>query len=289
MTLPLAPDALPPDGLALVLAPHAHGHGGGLDAGLLVVGVLAVAALAYVSAARAERSAGRRSWPWWRDALWLSGLAIVAAAFVGPLAAAAHGDPVAHMVAHLTVGMLAPVLLVCSAPVTLALRSVAVQQARRLSRLLGSRPVRLLSSPPVAAVLTVWPLWVLYASPWADAAAETMRDVPLAHELVLLHFLTAGCLFTASVLPIDPSPHRASFPVRLAVLFLAVAAHSITAKLAFASPPTAWSQADGERAALVMYYGGDAIELVLIVLVFARWYRAAGRSLARERAAVVAP
>jgi putative membrane protein len=260
--------------IAAVAREHDHG-GAAIGVAWLLVLPLAVVAVAYLRAAAAERSRGRRSWPWYRDVSWTAGLAIVAAALVGPLADAAHGDLVAHMVAHLLAGMLAPLLLVAAAPVTLALRSLDVGPARRLSRLLASAPLRLLTHPVVAATVNVGSLWLVYATPFAGA----MRDVPLVHEFVIVHVVIVGFLFTASIVSVDPAPHRAGFPLRLGALVLAIAAHSVLAKHVFAIAPVGSSIAEAERAGLVMYYGGDALELVLLIAFFTAWYRSAGRRL----------
>ena len=264
-------------------AATAHGHGADIDVSVLLVVPLVVAAIAYVVAASGERRRGRRAWSRLRDVSWLTGLASVATTLVGPLAAAAHRDGAAHMVAHLLAGMLAPLLLVAAAPATLALRSLDVVPARRLARVLASTPLRVATHPLVAALLSVGSLWILYATPLAGA----MRDLPLVHELVIVHVVIAGYLFTASIVPVDPSPHRASFPLRLVVLVAAIAAHSILAKHVFAVAPAGWTAAEAESAGLVMYYGGDALELVLLVAFFAQWYRAAGRRLPTPH--VVAP
>ncbi|WP_434612356.1 cytochrome c oxidase assembly protein [Arthrobacter sp. A5] len=52
---------------------------------------------------------------------WLAGTVAAAAAVTGPLAEDAHTEFTAHMAGHLLVGMIAPLLLVSAAPVSLAL------------------------------------------------------------------------------------------------------------------------------------------------------------------------
>lgn len=265
-----------------MITAHPHAGDGGLDVSWLFVVPLAVVAVVYLGAAATERSRGRRAWPWYRDVAWAAALMSIAVALVGPLATAAHTDLAAHMVAHLLAGMLAPLLLVAAAPVTLALRCLDVVTARRLSRVLASAPARLLTHPVVAATLNVGSLWLLYATP----VSVMMRGVPLVHELVVVHVVVAGFLFTTSIVSVDPAPHRAGFPLRLAVLVLAIAAHSILAKHVYAVAPTGAGVgadvAEAERAGLVMYYGGDALELVLLVAFFVQWYRAAGRTSVRR-------
>lgn len=77
-----------------------------------------------------------RKWPLHRYVFWIFGVVCAAAAVVGPLADQAHYDFIAHMIGHLLLGMMAPLLLVLAAPMTLFLRTVNVQTARRLSRIL---------------------------------------------------------------------------------------------------------------------------------------------------------
>jgi putative membrane protein len=233
--------------------------------------VLGLAAVLYLAAAAAQARTGRGAWPAHRSVLWLAGLGAVAVAVLGPLAGAAHHDFAAHLATHLLVGMLAPLLITLSAPVTLALRSLDVPAARRLSRLLNSRYTRFLAAPVPAAVLDVGSLWLLYATP---LGGSLMHHAGLLAVLPL-HFFVAGYLFTAAVVGIDPAPHRRSFGVRLAVLALAIAAHSALAKHLYAHSPAGTSDAAARRGAMLMYYGGDLVELLLLVLLCAQWYRAA--------------
>ena len=126
-------------------------------------GPASVSAVGYLAAAAAvNRRDGR--WPAWRTASWFAGLACASAAVAGPLADAAHHDFTAHMAGHLLLGMAAPLLLVLAAPVTLALRALPTRPARALSRLLKSRPARLLTHPVTAATLNAGGLWALYAT-----------------------------------------------------------------------------------------------------------------------------
>ncbi|NKX53158.1 cytochrome c oxidase assembly protein [Arthrobacter mobilis] len=247
---------------------HQHGGGFGLDALFALPLMLAIGC--YVGAALRVRRTGQ-GWPMSRILLWAGGTAAAAAGFVGPLAARAYTDFTAHLLSHLLVGMLAPLLLVPAAPVTLALRSLPPVPARRLAHLLKSTPVRILSHPVTAGVLNVAPLWVLYATP----AGAPMLDNPLVHLAVQLHFLVAGYLFTASIIGIDPSPHRAGFATRTAVLLLAAAGHASLSKYIYAHPPMGVPSAQAEAGGVLMYYGGDLIDLALVTVFCAQWYRQA--------------
>ena len=212
-----------------------------------------------------------RAWPAGRALAWTSGCVLAVVAVSRPLASRSTMGGPAHMVGHLLLGMLVPLLLVLGAPVTLALRGLPVAAARRLTRLLRTRPLRFLTEPSVAAVLDVGGLWLLYATPLMSAAqADPVLDV-----VVHLHVLLAGCLFTAVLVGPDPLPHRRGTWHRLVVLALALAAHDVLAKWLYARASADVMAMDAQRGALVMYYGGDAVELILAVLLCARWYRRA--------------
>ncbi|MDI3330927.1 MAG: cytochrome c oxidase assembly protein [Micrococcus sp.] len=260
----------------------AHRHGSGHDAlgwvladGAIVL--LLAAAIGYAVALRASRS--RSPWPVRRTLSWYAGLGCASAALLGPVAGAAHASFTAHMAGHLLLGMAAPLLLALAAPVTLGLRALPVAAARSLTRLLRSRYLRGVTHPVAAAVLNAGGLWLLYTTP----LYQSMHGSALLHALVHTHVLVAGYLFTAALVGPDPDPHRASMPVRSAVLIGFIAAHSMLAKWLYAHPPAGVGRADGEAGALLMYYGGDAVDVVLIVLLFSGWY-AATRPRAAARA-----
>ncbi|MCR2808699.1 MULTISPECIES: cytochrome c oxidase assembly protein [unclassified Microbacterium] len=253
-----------------------HGSSASLNPDLLLAVPIVLAAAMYLGGAWIQWQRAR-PWPWWRTAAWLAGVLAAAAGFVGPLAAAAHDDFVAHMGVHLLVGMVAPLLLVIAAPVTLALRSLHVTPARRLVRLLSSRPARVACALPLAAVLNIGGMWVLYTT---DLAALIHQN-PLAQVAMSAHFLLAGYLFTAAVIPMDPAPHRAAYPVRAGVLMLFLAAHSILAKVIYADPPSGVDAAVAQSAAQLMYYAGGVVDAVMLTVLCALWYRDTGRRLDR--------
>jgi putative membrane protein len=225
-----------------------------------LIPVLLALAVGYLVAA--HRAGG---WPVWRTASWCAGLGCAAAAVTGPLAAAAHHDFTAHMGGHLLLGMAAPLLLVLAAPVTLALRALPVRHARLVSRLLRWWPARIVSHPVTAAVLNAGGLWVLYTT-------DLHRQ--LAHGLVQAHVLIAGYLFTAAIIGVDPAPHRPGRHLRAAVLVAFLAAHGILAKHLYAHPPAGVTTLQAEAGAQLMYYGGDALDLILIAIFCRQWYLA---------------
>jgi putative membrane protein len=218
----------------------------------------------------ADRRRRGRRWPVWRIACWCAGLVAAAAALAGPIAAAGHRDFAAHMGGHLLLGMTAPLLLVLGSPVTLLLRALPVRWARTMSGILGTRPVRVVTHPVTAAALDAGGLWLLYSTSLYPA----MGDHRWLHVLVQVHVLIAGYLFTAAVIGVDPAPHRPGRRTRAAVLIVFLGAHAILAKYLYGHPPAGVSVADGRVGAELMYYGGDAIDIVLIALFWWQWYAA---------------
>lgn len=251
---------------------HHTSHGIELDGWLIfqvaVLLVLGVAAVGYSWALWVGRS--RSPWPAHRTVLFYAGLACVGVGLVGPLAQAAHGSFTAHMAGHVLVGMLAPLLLVRAAPVTAVLRGLPVARARALSRVLRWPLVRVITHPVTALILNAGGLWVLYNTP----LFEWMHASVGVHALVHLHIFLAGYVFTAAIAGADPDPHRASFRMRSVVLIVFMAAHSVLAKWLYAYPAHGVTAEDAHVGAQLMYYAGDVVDVTLIVLLFAGWYRA---------------
>lgn len=250
---------------------HPHGHVP--DVGPPLLTVVAVVALvlggaAYVVGLRAARS--RSPWPVRRTLCWYAGLACAGAATVGPLAEASRSSFTAHMAGHVLLGMLAPLLLVLAAPVSLLLRALPPVRARRVATALRSPAARWVAHPVVAGVLDAGGLWLLYTTGLFHLA-HASAPVGLA---VHAHVLLAGWLFTASLVGPDPHPHRSSVRVRATVLVLFVAAHSVLAKWLSAHPPAGVAPADARTGAQLMYYAGDVVDVALMVLVAAGWYAA---------------
>lgn len=225
----------------------------------------------YIAAAIIDK--GYRKWPVRRIGFWAAGLAAALASLAGPLANRAHEDFAAHMAGHLLLGMLAPLLLLYAKPMTLILRVLPVPLARKLTKGLKSWPLQLLGNPATAAVLNIGGLYAIYLTGLFTA----MHGSVWLYAFIHIHVLLAGYLFTLSILAQDIAPHRYGFVYRSAVLVLALAAHKILSKLIYANPPAGVGAKDAETGAMLMYYGGDAIDLVLIVLLCRQWYQAASK------------
>jgi putative membrane protein len=196
------------------------------------------------------------------------------------------GPFTAHVIQHLTVGMAVPLLLVAARPLTLALRALGPGRARRsLLAAAHSPAVGPLVFPPLAALLDVGGLWLLYRT----ELFSTMGHRPVLNAVVHAHMLVAGLLFTFSLCQLDPVRRRWGVGVRGTTLLVAGAAHAVLAKSLYAVPPpgTDPAAADLRNGAQWMYYGGDIVEAALAVVLGWSWYRArhtAGRTAASRPA-----
>lgn len=258
---------------------HDHsGHEAAWFAGLgplILPGALALVAVAYC--ALAARSVAHRPVPWSRVAWFVGGTAITLWGLVGSVSRPSPSPFTVHMVQHLAVGMLGPLCLMMGAPVTLLLRNGPRGLVPVVRRLLRSRVLRFVSHPITALVLSVGTLPVLNGTrlyAWTE-------DQPGAADLLHLHLLLSGALFAWVICGPDPAPHRPSVPVRLVVLGVAVATHATTSQVLYAGAlPILAEPADLRMGATLMYYGGDAVELLMALLLVTAWKPRRRRSTA---------
>lgn len=214
-----------------------------------------------------------RKWPLHRLVFLCLGAITAAVALSGPLAEQAHLDFRMHMAVHLLLGMLAPLLISLSRPMTLLLRTLNVAAARGVTAVLKSRPLRLIGNPITAAILNIGGLYVLYLTD----LFHLMHQSPLLFALIHLHIFLAGYLFTISIVYFDVTPHRFSFLYRSVVLITALAGHKILAKTLYVSPPEGVARAEAESGSMLMYYGGDVIDAFLIFFLCWHWYKPTAR------------
>lgn len=211
----------------------------------------------------------QRPWPVYRVLCWVTGNAFAIMSVAGPLAERAHTNFIVHMLVHLFLGMIAPLLMVLASPVTLILRVLPVQHAKLLTRLLRSRYIQIISDPVIATILNIGGLWLLYTTNLFTAMHENI----VLYLIIHLHIFLAGYVFTLSIIYIEPTPHRTSYLYRSIVVVLALAGHGILAKYIYANPPTGVSSYEAEIGGMLMYYGGDLVDVVIIFILCWQWYK----------------
>lgn len=195
----------------------------------LIFGTAAIVfATLYLAGVRRLRRRGD-SWPPGRTAAWLLGcmaLLFVTSSGVGRYMPAMFSM---HMVAHMLLSMLVPILLVLGGPVGLALRALPAAgrgdpPAMRewLLAALHSRLSRLLTNPVVATALFVAGFYGLYLGGLFDAAVGSH----MGHVVMNVHFLVSGYLFYWVVIGVDPTPRPIPPLAKVAVVFATLPLHA---------------------------------------------------------------
>ena len=194
-----------------------------------------------------------------------------------------------HMVMHMAVAMIVPLLLVPGAPVTLALRALKARPDKTwgprevLLQVVHSRAMRVLANPVVAAALFFFSLALFY---WTGLF-ELSLTTHTGHLLMLAHFLLTGYLFTWVLIGIDPGVPRWSPLMLLVILFATISFHaffgvSLTGSETLLAPDffgqlnLPWGPeplADQQRAGEIAWGVGEAPTLVLAVIVAVQWFR----------------
>jgi putative copper resistance protein D len=192
------------------------------------IGALLLALALYIKGVVILKKRGD-AWPVGRTVAFALGIIAINFATSGGLGVYAMYSFEYHMIAHMTLGMIAPIGLVLGAPITLALRTLPQGRTPEergpraiLIALLHSRYGVLLTNPIVALALFDGSLFVLY---FTDLFGALMPS-HAGHLFMNVHFILAGFLFFMIIVGIDPSPKRVHHLVRIVILFAAMAIHA---------------------------------------------------------------
>jgi cytochrome c oxidase assembly factor CtaG/putative copper export protein len=198
------------------------------DPDVFIIGLLVLAVALYIKGVIILRNRGD-AWPVGRTVAFALGISAIDFATSGGLGVYAMYSFEYHMIAHMTLGMIAPIGLVLGAPITLALRSLpqgrtSTESGPRaiLIALLHSRIGVLFTNPIIALALFDGSLFVLY---FTDLFG-TLMATHAGHLLMNVHFILAGFLFFMIIIGVDPSPRRIHHLVRIVILFAAMAIHA---------------------------------------------------------------
>ncbi|SEE69067.1 cytochrome c oxidase assembly protein [Ruania alba] len=242
------------------------------------------------------------TWPVTRTVVWLVGCA--GFAYVNLGGAAVYGRILfsAHMVQHMSMVMVLPILFVIGAPVTLALRALEGRTdgsrgpREWLLAVVHSRWARFASHPVIAAVNFAGSMIVFYFTPLFELALTTH----LGHIAMVVHFSLAGYVFVNVLVGVDPGPRRPIYPLRLVLLFATMAFHAffgiaiismgtLLAADYFGALGLPWgvdALADQETGGEITWGIGEVPSLALAIGVAIMWARSDQREAKRvDRAA----
>ncbi|MEU8001481.1 cytochrome c oxidase assembly protein [Catellatospora sp. NPDC049111] len=256
----------------------------------LFIAAALAATIAYGAAAWRLRARGDR-WPTGRLLWWIGGWALVVVATSSGLARYGPLLFSVHMTQHLILAMIAPMMLVLAAPVTLALRALRPDTDPTwpgprtwLSGFVHGRLAQLGAHPLVALALYAGSLYVVYMSGLYEAALRSH----LLHLVLYAHFLAAGYLFFWVVMGADRAPRPLAYPLRLIVLLASMAMHalfglivmqsgSVIAADWYAALPRDWGASPLEEQRLgggIAWSLAEVPAAVAAVALLLRWARA---------------
>ena len=239
-------------------------------------------------------------WPVGRTLAWLAGSGVMAAVTLSGVMTYGMTMLSVHMVQHMTLAMLVPVLLVLGAPITLALRAVPPARRgqlgprERILAVLHSRVVRLITHPIVAFAIFVTAAPMVYFSGLFEYAMFNHTG----HLLMSLHFLLGGYLFYEVVIGTDPLPSRPAYPIRIVMVLAAAGFHAFfgvglmeSARLVAGSyydllgSEITWlpdTLADQRAAGAITWGFGEIPALVVLIALLVQWSRSDEREARRR-------
>ncbi|MFG3257614.1 cytochrome c oxidase assembly protein [Streptomyces sp. NPDC048172] len=205
-----------------------------------------------------------------------------------------------HMVQHMVISMLSPILLLLGAPVTLALRALPSanrsQGARKgprelLVALLHSRYMRVITHPVFTIPLFIASLYALYFTPLFDF----LMGSKAGHIAMMVHFLAVGLVFFWPIMGVDPGPHRPGYVMRMLELFAGMPFHAffgIALMMAtepmigtYAHPPAslgADALSDQQAAGGIAWAFSEIPSVIVLVALVFQWYVSEQRQARRR-------
>ena len=255
----------------------------------LMIGILITMVALYVKGVMVLTKRGDK-WPAGRTVSFAIGVTVIDFATRGGLGLYAHFSFSYHMMAHMLLGMIAPIFLVLSAPMTLALRTLPQGRTSAERGVRGSLLAALHSkigifytNPIVALLIFDGSLFGLY---FTNLFADLMQS-HIGHLIMNLHFLTAGFLFFFVIIGVDPNPRKIPHLVQMVVLFAAMSIHAFFSvalmstttlidKGYFKSLQTPWLTdllGDQKLGGSIGWSMGEIPILIALVATFINWLR----------------
>lgn len=251
---------------------------------------LSLMCAAYLLAVRKLHRRGDR-WSGWRTASFLFGQGLIAYAtfsFLGVYDTVLFWT---HMIQHMVLGMIAPVFLVASAPVTLALRVLSPKPRATLLKVLHSWFAKAILFPPFTLGLLIGSPFALYLTGWYEL---TLRN-DFHHDFLHIYMVVVGCLFFMPLLGPDPQPYRIPYPLRIVMFILTMPFHAFLGVIIMGSRELiaeewyvaferSWGLSpleDQSWAGGLMWATGDLTMLAGMIVIFIRWIQESQREAKR--------
>ncbi|MFE0643206.1 cytochrome c oxidase assembly protein [Streptomyces sp. NPDC058877] len=202
-----------------------------------------------------------------------------------------------HMVQHMVISMLSPILLLLGAPVTLALRALPVAgrgstgPRELLLKLLHSRYMKIITHPAFTISMFIASLYALYFSPLFDF----LMGSKAGHVGMMVHFLMVGLVFFWPIMGVDPGPHRPGYVMRMLELFAGMPFHAffgIAMMMAseplvetYKNPPASLgidALSDQNAAGGIAWAFSEIPSVIVLIALVYQWYHSEQRQAVRK-------
>ncbi|MEU4168741.1 cytochrome c oxidase assembly protein [Streptomyces sp. NPDC026665] len=242
------------------------------------------------------------AWSWGRTAAFVTGVLTVMLVMCTRLNDYGMVMFSVHMVQHMVISMLSPILILLGAPITLALRALPVAAKRGakgprelLLMFLHSRYMRIVTHPAFTIPMFIASLYALYFSPLFDF----LMGSTTGHIAMMCHFLAVGLFFFWPIMGVDPGPHRPGYLMRMLELFAGMPFHAFFGiALMMASGPMVESYknppaslgidalADQTAAGGIAWAFSEIPSVLVLLALLFQWYNSEQRQAKRlDRAA----
>lgn len=213
-----------------------------------------------------------RNWPAVRTASFIFGILVVFVATGSGFASYDDSVFTIHVIQHLLLMNLAPILIALSAPVTLLLQASKKSIQTKTIKFLHSKLVSLLTFPVVAWLLSYTTMYVYFLTPVYQLSIEH----PLFHDYTHLHFLVAGMIFWTTLIGIDPVRWKMSYGAKLAYLLVGIPFNTFLG-IALTSVRTSISPAhtlsDIHVGGSLLWILGEVFTIGGLAIIFFQWAR----------------
>lgn len=216
----------------LIDAPPSFASVAGIGRINLLFVVIAVVALAVYWVAWWQARRIDKPYPTNRLIFWTIGWGLVLYLNISGFWAYSSASFTFHMVEHMSINMLAPVLIVVGGPITLFLNVLPVTRETSMPRLRDAivamtawKPLKVILHPLVIGFLFVASLYVIYFS---DLFGIMMR-YHWAHQFMMLHYLIVGLLFYSMIIGTDKPPVEVPYVGRLGFMMAVMPFHAFFA------------------------------------------------------------
>jgi putative copper resistance protein D len=216
-------------------------------------------------------------WPWPRLAFFLTGVAVLVISLNTAIDVYAHPLFWIHMIQHLLLIMVIPVLLVAGQPLRLAVTLSGEQSL--IARLVRS-PAGLLGHPVMAGALYT----VVIVGTHLTSFMQLMLTHPVVHQGEKVLYLVSGLLLFWPLVGNEQVRSRVPYFLRLAVLFMAMTVDTFVGLIlmltgsepfpGYIAMHQSWEPApisDLHYGGAIMWCGGDALMFLICLVIGAQW------------------